>query len=482
MKKNRAGWRYGWVGVGVILAMAGVILAASPSLFGLTMRKSSLPQLSTVPVRRIDLDVTLSTGGRVESSERTLIECKIENVEFRVRGNAMGVGGASTILSVVPDGTMVKKGDVLCVLDASAYEEVVRQQQINLERARADFQQVKLGHEVAEMNVVEFRDGLMLQTVKNLKGQIALAESDLERAKDRISWSRRMLDKGYLSLGQLKTEEFNLDRMEHTLRVNRTSLGMYEKYTAPKQLQILEGNLTAAATMLMYQGRRLERFEERFAFYKKQVEHCTIRAPHDGFLVYANEDMRQIRIEAGMMVRTRQRLFYLPDLSKMEVGAMLHESIVKDVANGQPAKVRVEALPGEVIEGHVEAVTQLPMKDWFSDVRYFMGVIRLDRVPSGLRPGMTAEVDITTVQRPKTLVVPAEALTIEDGQDVCYVVQGETVERREVSLGQITSDLLEVTEGLEEGDSVILDPTQVLDSLTIAARPPLPNADASATH
>ncbi|MGE3820657.1 MAG: efflux RND transporter periplasmic adaptor subunit [Isosphaeraceae bacterium] len=465
MRRKRAAWRYGWVGVGLVLAMAGVVLAATPSLFGLSLRKSPMPRTSTAPVRRIDLNVTISTGGRIEASEKTMIDCKIENVEFRVRGNSMGVAGASTILSVVPDGTMVKKGDVLCVLDSSAYEEVVRQQRMNLERARADFQQVKLRHEVAEMNVVEFRDGVMVQTIKNLKGQIALAESDMERARDRLSWSRRMLDKGYLSLGQLKSEELNLDRMEHALRKSRTALEMYEKYTAPKQLQILQSNVTSASTLLMYEKRRLERFEERYAFYQKQVENCTIRAPHDGFLVYANEDNRQIRIEPGMTVRTRQRLFYLPDLSKMEVGAMLHESIVKDVANGQRAKVRVEALPGEVMEGYVEAVTQLPMKDWFSDVRYFLGIVKLENVPRGLRPGMTAEVEITTVQRPETLVIPAEGLTIEDGRDVCYVARAQGVERREVTLGQITSDLLEVTDGLEEGDQVILDPTQVVDSL-----------------
>ncbi len=461
MRKGRAGWRYGWVGVGVVLTMAVGVLAVAPSLFGLTLRKATLPQLSTAPVRRIDLNVRMTTGGRVEALDRTMVDCKIENVEFRVRGASMGVGGASTILSVVPDGTMVKKGDVLCVLDSSAYEEVVRQQAMNVERAKADYEEERLDMEVAEMKVLEYRDGLMLQTLKELKGQIALSESDMERAKDRLSWSQRMLAKGYLSLGQLKSEELNLAKMEHTLRKNRTSLEMFEKYSAPKQLQILQTNVISATTQLMYEKRRLERYEERFAFYKKQVENCTIRAPHDGFLVYANEDMKQIKIEPGMTVRTRQRLFYLPDLSKLQVAAMIHESIIKEISIGQRATVRIEALPGRFLEGHIESIAQLPMKDWYSDVRHFMGMIRLDNVPQGLRPGMTAEVEITTVHRPDTLVVPAESLTVENGQDVCYVLNGESVERRSVTLGEVTRDLLEVTEGLEEGDEVIIDPTQV---------------------
>jgi HlyD family secretion protein len=56
------------------------------------------------------------------------------------------------------------------------------------------------------------------------------------------------------------------------------------------------------------------------------------------------------------------------------------------------------------------------------------------------------------------LAIPNEALTIEDGKDICYVTADHQVERREVKLGQHTRDLLEVTEGLGEGESVVLEP------------------------
>ena len=51
------------------------------------------------------------------------------------------------------------------------------------------------------------------------------------------------------------------------------------------------------------------------------------------------------------------------------------------------ARVRVQGLPDRVLEGHVESVTQLPMKDQWTDIRYFIGHVVLEATPRGLRRG-----------------------------------------------------------------------------------------------
>ena len=100
---------------------------------------------------------------------------------------------------------------------------------------------------------------------------------------------------------------------------------------------MLEGAVQGARSTLEYQDLRLQRNQDRLATLEKQVENCTIRAPHDGFVIYANNADRQLFIEPGMPVRQRQPLFYLPDLNDMEVVAMLHESIVDQVDPGMRA-------------------------------------------------------------------------------------------------------------------------------------------------
>ena len=80
-------------------------------------------------VRRMDLYPALTASGRVESSKRTLIECELEDITIGVMGQRVSAGGASVLLSVIPEGSLVRRGDVLAVLDSSDYEELLRQQQ-----------------------------------------------------------------------------------------------------------------------------------------------------------------------------------------------------------------------------------------------------------------------------------------------------------------------------------------------------------------
>jgi HlyD family secretion protein len=233
----------------------------------------------------------------------------------------------------------------------------------------------------------------------------------------------------------------------------------------------------SARSNLVYQTMRLQRHEERLEHYQKQVDLCTIRAPHDGFVIYANKNENDVRIEEGTRVRQRQNLFYLPDLSDMEVQMPLHESVVDRIHDGMPARVRIEALPGVSVEGHVVSVALVPLMTWSSfgsDVRNYLGMVKLDSVPRGLLPGMSAEVEIMTGTRNDALVVPAEAVTIEAGEDVCYVAREEGLERRHVTVGSSTSGLLEVTEGLTEGEEVVLDPARNLpaDSDDSESEPP----------
>jgi HlyD family secretion protein len=410
----------------------------------------------TVGVRRADLFPTEMTSGRVESGKRTIIECQLENIAVGVKGQRLAAAGASVLLSVIPEGTVVKRGDVLAVLDSSEYEELLRLQQITLERARADHQQATLDLEIARLAVREFQEGTMHETIEDFEGKILLARSDLERATDRLNWSRRMSTKGYVPAAVVTSDEFKKKQMTVALADQDAAFTVFKKYTAPKTMRVLEGDVKGAASTLEYQDLRLHRQQDRLASLVKQVEHCTVRAPHDGFVIYANNAERELFIEPGVPVRQRQQLFYLPDLNDMEVVAMLHESIVHRINPGMRATVQVEGMTNRRIEGHVQSVAPMATLNPRSDVRYFEGTVKLENVPGGIRPGMSAQVTIALPRVENVLTVPPEAVRFENGHDFCFVVHEDGLERREVKLGQVTHEASEVTEGLEEGEQVVL--------------------------
>ena len=421
-------------------------------------RVSPTERYFTTGVKRTDLFPTVTASGRVESSKRTIIACDLENVAVGVRGQGVSAGGASVLLSVIPEGTTVKRGDVLAVLDSSDYEELLRIQQISVERANADHVQATLELDIAKLAVREFEDGTEKEMIEDFERRALLARSDLERENDRVAWSHRMKDKGYLPSAVVTAEEYKQSQMTFAVEQEESAFELFKKYTVPRTLKILKGTVTAAETTLNYQTLRRARHRDRLALLEQQVAHCTIRAPHDGFVIYANNPERQVFIEPGMSVRQRQQLFFLPDLSEMEVVAMIHESIVEQVNPSMRAHVQVDAIGDRPMEGHITSISPMTVPNWRTDVRYFEGIVKLDNVWEGLRPGMTAEVEISMPRRENVLAIPSEAILIDHGFDVCFVVHEDSLERRQVKLGKTTRELVEVTEGLEAGEQVVLNP------------------------
>ncbi len=438
-----------------------------------TPPKPTLEGLTLVSARRADLKSILRAAGTTDSENNTIIDCQLERLESRSEGRSTMSSGASTILWVIDDGTSVKKGDLLCSLDSSEYEELVRQQQIKVDRGRADLDKARLDFETTQMGVAEFRDGLQGQTLQEDEGKLKFAESDRERAVDRLAWTERMRSKGYASLDQLASDRQTLKRCELEIVKARWALDLFRKFGAPLELKSLQAKVESARADLIYNQMRFERFHERYEYYKTMVGFCTVKAPHDGFVIYANSNRffsTTSKIEAGSQVRQMQSLFYLPDLNRMKVVTPLHESVAMRVTPGMKVRARLEGLSNREITGRVVKIDPLPDtgSSWLSETKFFNATIHLDEVPQGIRPQMSAAVEIDLSSRPDVIAIPPEAMAIEEGKDVCYVASAEgQLERRTIKLGQSTSELLEVTEGLDEGEQVVGDVSHIDDYASI---------------
>ena len=425
-------------------------------------------------VSKVDLSTVLTAWGRVESAQNTIISCELERLEIRSQGRSMSSGGASTILTLVDEGTRVKAGDVLCTLDASEYEELVRTQEIKTQQAAAAMTQAQLNFEVAELAVKEYRDGLYHQRMQELEGSIAMAQSDLERAVDRLEWTDKMLAKGYASIATKMNAEQTLNQCKFDLQTSKFDMTNFQEYGNKRTMIELSAEVEKRRFEVIANTQRVTRNRTQLAHYKLMVDRCQIHAPHDGFVIFAADPTKPgaAPIEPGQTVRQAQKLFFLPDLTKMQVVTYIHESVANRVQEGMRARARIEGLANQTLEGSVISMAPLPTNtvNWFSDeVKYFVGVVKLDSVPDGMRPGMTAEVEFDVDRRFDVLAVPSEAIAVEQGHNICYVAGMDGLERRPVELGRSSRDLLEVTKGLSEGDQVVLRPQkiEILDALVV---------------
>ena len=440
-----------------VLAVVGWSLRSGP-------QRPIREDLARVLVRRADVNLSLKAGGRVESSQRTVIECQLESLAYSNEGRMLSATG-SRVLELIDEGTRVHRDDVICRLDSSDYEELVRQQELKVQQAKNDFEKAELDLKASEIALVEFRDGTLPQQLQGLDSQILLAQSEVRRQMDRLSWTRQMFKNGYVSGGQVTAEIDRMLRAEVSLENVRGQQNLLRKHSSPIAIMRLEIAIAHVKSMLSYQGLRLQRNRSLHDKFRRQVELCTVRAPHDGFVIYANEGGP--RVEVGLRVFQKMKLFFLPDLGSMEVQTVLNETVVDKVRQNMSARVRIESLPDYSIEGHVVSIAPLPQlrRDlpFGTDVRSYMGVIRLHSSPKGLLPGMTAEVDIATGHHDRSLVVPAESVVADHGRDYCYVEGHDGLERREIHVGDGTRNLVEVRSGLDEGEKIIRDPSRLAE-------------------
>ena len=471
-----------WVRLG--LTVGGLILAIGGGMGYVLVqriradnaRSESINGLPLQPVSRVDFRTRVTASGRVESHVKTIISCQLEQLRVYSEGQSVSSNENAVVIEVIPEGKRVKKGDILCRLDSYEYVEMVRTQAIKTEQATAALEQAQLNLDVAKLAVEEYRQGLLEQSVQMMEGQIKLAQSDVARAADRLRWTADMLVKGYVPIAQKATAERNLAEGKLKLLTGRANLDNFRRFGNPRTLKELESEVEKRIYEVKANTQRVTRYTERLAHYRQMVDFCTIRSPHAGIVIYASKRRRNSeRLEAGVEVHEKQKLFYLPDLSDMEVVTYLHETVARQVTAGMPAVVKIEGLGNQALPGRVVSLGVLPVSSpvWTTsdEVKYFLATIKLNEVPADLLPGMSAEVEvkINGDREEKTLAVPTEAVAYEEGQDICYVAGADGIERREITLGRSTRSLLEVTQGLAEGEEVVINPNKVdaLESLMI---------------
>jgi HlyD family secretion protein len=442
----------------VILGALGVafgVPGVGKSLRGLVTFSRSGPVTIDFAVKPSHLPVTVVERGTLESSQNEDVFCQVE--------------GQTTIISILPEGTHVTKGQLVCQLDSSALEDNLKNQKIATLGAEAAYQNAKLTREVAEIAVIEYVEGVYKQDLETAKGEIALADSERKRAEDRLAWSNRMYEKGYVSKAQNIADKVSLEQKIFAFEQAQTTLNVLEKYTRDKTIKELKSEVekTRSDELAKQQTWQLEKDKE--AKLEKQIANCKLLAPGNGLVVYANDPTRfggsnQPQIEEGAAVRERQKIFSLPDISHMRVNTKVHESMIDRITRGLRARIRVDSFPDEVLTGSVQDVAPLPDPTSFfsSDVKVYTTHVTIEKGLTGLRPGMSAQIEILVTELENVLDVPVQAVLEYGGKDHVAVKNPNGYEWRDVALGISNDKLVEVKKGLKSGEVVALNPIALM--------------------
>jgi HlyD family secretion protein len=451
-----------------LLVVLGVLIVAAmvAGVIWFSTRGSTTADLDTLLVEKAKKGRFIRhviDQGDVESAKNM-------DIKSEIKSKATGGGGGMTILRIVPEGTMVKKGDFVAQLDAAGLENELRQQEIKLSTAKAAVEQSKIGVSVAETTLEEYEQGTFKQEEKTVINELLMAEEDLSRAKNTLIFSKTLQAKGFNDELQLAADKFAVTKAESALEIAKNKLDVLRRLTRAKMVEQFQAEIEKAKSKLVSDEISLRIEDINYKEIEEQIKKCLMVSPGDGQLVYANINAGRggggdFVVEEGATVRYGQAIARLPDNTNMQVKAKVAESFVTFLRPGMKAKITLDAFDGEPLSGEVIRVNDFPEPgQWFSGaVKEYATLIKIDNPPPRLRSGLTSEVAITVEDLPSEIQIPVQSVYEHKNVPFCLVRKGDKFETRQLELGSNNDKTVVVKKGIDEDEVVLLDPSTHLN-------------------
>ena len=327
-------------------------------------------------------------------------------------------------------------------------------------------------------------DGEALQRIRELSSDIHLAKEELGRAQEKKSQSERLLEKGYVSAEEFEADRLALKRREIAEEQAETARSQFVDYDFPKEVAKLLSQVVEAEDGVVRVKKRAAANEaqKRFALISKQKQKelkvrrlqsylaqekmSTIHATQPGLIVYASSGRERRwgnddRIDVGASVREGQDLIKIPSPRSLGARISVHETFIDRVEEGQDAWITVDAMPGVRIPAQVKSVARLPnpADRWLNpDLKVYTTILEFKDEQRALKPGMSAEVEILIAELEDVLAAPVQAVAGTVEEPAVYVWTDAGAERRPVKLGLASEHFVEIREGVQPGERLLLDP------------------------
>ena len=403
-----------------------------------------------------DFSLEIIEPGEIESAENIEINC-----EVRSRSS----GGVS-ILEIVPEGTLVKKGDFLVRLDDAALQKDLLQQRISVHQSKAALVKATADVEGARLALEEYLSGSFRESEEQLESAEFVAKENMRRAEEYLVYSQKLSAKGYVSSVQLDADQFAVEKAKKELDLAQTKLEVLRVHTRKAKVTDLNASIKTSEARLQSAENSFQLEKTREKEIEEQIKNCTIYSPSDGEVTYANKtsggSQDGVLIEEGKQVRERQTIIRLPDPSLLRVVAKINENKIEKVRPGMKCFIKLDAIRDLELSGVVDSISEYPlasMSRYTSHIKEYATEILISSPPEGIRTGMTAQVTILADHRKSVLQIPITCVFRDQGTSYCLIRKGETgLERREIKIGPFNMTHAVVLSGVKEGEEVVLNP------------------------
>jgi len=381
----------------LLLLLLALVLAVV--VWGL-MRRNAPADARFVRARRQTLVTTLPTNGKAEPIVWETARAPAAGLLSRV---------------AVQDGETVAAGTVLAEIADPALNADLQSAQAHLGEAQANLAALESARPSDEVEI---------------SNSLARARLDLEREQKELDVRKRLLAK------QAATAQDVQEQADKVARLQNEIAGLQKRRAA----LVNAPEVDAAKARVRAAEAELEQVRQRSALTQ-------VHAPIAG-------EIYSLPVRSGGYVKAGDEIASIGRLDRLRVRVYVDEPLLGRVEDGQLVTIRWEAAPGKQWQGRVE---RKPEEIKALGSRQVGEVLcTIENPGHDLIPGANVDAEIRTAVVENALVIPKEALRHDSGGDYALLLKGGTVERRPVKTGNSTVSLMQILDGLSEGDAVAL--------------------------
>ena len=408
--------------------IAGAVIIALLFLGYMALKPGQTDGAITVEVSEGDFEISVFTTGELEAKNSVSIDGPTGLRQFNI--------WQIKISDLIPEGTVVKKGDYVAALDKTEVATKIKDTETELDKIMSQFTQTKLD---TTLQMRQARDELINTDYEVQQKRIVLEQSAFEPPAT-IRQARLDVEKSERTLEQLK----------RNYKVKEAQLGA--------KMQEVSATLTQTQ-------RKLESMTDILNL-------LTITAPEDGMVIYQRDWNGKKKTVGDMVGVWDPTVAKLPDLTKMITRTYVNEVDIEKIKNKQKVVIQLDAFPDKLLSGVVTQVANVGEQNPKSDAKVFEVIIQVNEKDTSLRPSMTTGNRIMVGQIPKTLFVPLEAIHNQgDSISFVYVEQSFGAEKRQVIVGKTNENHAQILEGLKSKEKVFLTVPQEGSKLSLSALP-----------
>jgi HlyD family secretion protein len=329
---------------------------------------------------------------------------------------------AMTIAWLKDENTYVEKGEVI---------------------ARFDSQQILKDSRDEELELM-----LLAQDIVKSNAQQNRAKQDIDSDQSFVKYEFEFTDRFAVDDLRVYSQLEIIDTL-----ANRDFLEAKDDFLEWKETSIVEQHTNENAVLDI----RKTGVEVIFNRHQQALSSVEVVSPFSGLLVY-EKDRRGEKPAIGQSVFPGKPLAQIPNLDNMQASLFVQANDAIELAKGLAVDIRLDAFPNQVFSGEIVDVSGFPRSiERGNPVTYFEIVVKLlEQDKSMMQPGrkLTAKIDVKASTQ--ELVVPLQALYFEDGSTYVYLQDGNDFTKQFVVSGRKNLYLVEITQGLNNGDVIAL--------------------------